>query len=327
MIDNGLPTLEKPERHSVHCLVDVNSCVNDRSPFEVLVDPMESGQKYMRGWRLDDDSKREMIGLARGVGNRCSTCTGQGSLTHGFRAVMNATIVNLNMDSKDPPLIKVNAMEASNDLGSDPCQEMFNMTNVVEEIGKNSTLFSSGVETDLRDMHIAHASLILVSWGYLLPLGAATARFFKHRPGGIWFSIHKACQIIGLFLATIGWLIALVNFSALSDVGYDTYRHAVCGMVTMILGLLQPLNAIVRPHAPNDGETKSKTRFYWEIAHKGSGYVALLLSAVTIILGTTVLPEEEDQTSFQIAYGVGIGVLFLIVALMRCDGKYTENTK
>merc|ERR1712194_658343 len=95
MIDNGRVTLEEPERHSVHCLVDVGICLD--SAFEVLVESSSGSTPYGRGYRLDDASKSDMIDLARSVGS-CTTCAngydGSG-LTRGFKAVMKVNVLDL----------------------------------------------------------------------------------------------------------------------------------------------------------------------------------------------------------------------------------------
>ena len=92
MIDNGRATLEEPETHSVHCLVDVGICLN--SAFEVLISSTEGSTQYSRGYRLDDDSKSDIIDLARSVGS-CSTCVNgydSSMLSKGFKAVMKVRI-------------------------------------------------------------------------------------------------------------------------------------------------------------------------------------------------------------------------------------------
>jgi len=327
LLDSGHVTLEQPDQHSVHCLVDVGSCI--RSPFEVLIDPVEGSSMYSRGFRLTETSKDKMIALAQSVGS-CSTCVNgynSAMLRKGFRAVMKGTVTDLSLTSDAPPIIDIMEMADSSSMSSsDFCKTEFNMTNIVEDLGANSTLFSAGVETNLRNVHIAHASLMLASWGFLLPLGAMIARFFKHRPNGSWFNIHRTCQIVGLIFAVIGWIIALRNFDVFTDIGYNNYRHGICGMATMVLGLLQPLNALIRPHATKEGETRSTMRLVWEVIHKGSGYITLLLAAATIILGTTVLPEENDQTSFQVAYGILVAILLCVVGWMLLDKtKYPTN--
>jgi hypothetical protein len=108
--------------------VDVPLCYN--TPFEVLTDPVSSGTLYTRGYRLTEDSKEEVISVARSVGS-CGTCVkgyDSSMLSKGFRAVMIATVLDLNLDDDDaPPLITIGAVKPSNDLGDDPCQTEYDM--------------------------------------------------------------------------------------------------------------------------------------------------------------------------------------------------------
>jgi hypothetical protein len=322
-------TLEGPELHSVHCLVDVNSCIS--SPFEVLLDPTEEGALYSRGWRLTEDSKQTVAGVAREVGS-CSTCSGAGNLQQGFRAVLNATILDLGNDGV-PATIEVHNAVGSNDL-DDSCS-LFDMEDVLDVIANksadgNGTGFEFGGITssggNLQQKHFIHGSLMLIGWGFLLPSGTLFAKFFKHRPDGLWYQIHRSCQTLGLLLALCGWIVAMRNFNVFGDIGYDNYRHGILGTITMILGLLQPINAVLRPHPPNEGEDATTARRLWEIGHKGIGYLSILLAVVTIGYGTTVLPDPDDQKTFQMAYGIGVGgMLLLIMVALNIDKANYEG--
>ena len=94
----SVQTLVNPELHSFYCLIDVPSCVG--SPYEVLLDPKEPGELYSRGWRLGDNS--QAVALGEQVGS-CDTCANENGHKLGFRAMMNATIVNLNADDASIP--------------------------------------------------------------------------------------------------------------------------------------------------------------------------------------------------------------------------------
>jgi hypothetical protein len=101
--DASAVTLRDPDRHSVHCLVDVPQCF--QSEFEILIDPEEAGQLYSRGWRVDDTGRELLIDLARATGmregesRRCSTCTtDDGNVEFGFRAAVLGTIMNIGDD-------------------------------------------------------------------------------------------------------------------------------------------------------------------------------------------------------------------------------------
>ncbi|KAL3940070.1 MAG: hypothetical protein SGBAC_005326, partial [Bacillariaceae sp.] len=129
MIDNGRVTLEEPERHTVHCLVDVGICLD--TAFEVLIESSSGSTAYSRGYRLDDDSKSDILSLARSVGS-CTTCANgydNSMLRTGFKAVMKVTVLDLNPDNGEsaPPLVRVNERKDSSSLGNDPCQSEYNM--------------------------------------------------------------------------------------------------------------------------------------------------------------------------------------------------------
>jgi hypothetical protein len=113
--------------------------------------------------------------------------------------------------------------------------------------------------------------------------------------------------------------IALKNFDVFQAKQFASYKHGVFGMVTMLLGLLQPINAILRPHFDPDSP-RTTLRTVWEYFHKCTGYAALLLAVVTIGYGTVSLPDPDDQKTFQMAYGIGVGgILFLLCVVLQYD--------
>jgi len=352
LLDNpSVRTLEGPGEHSVHCLVDVNSCVT--SPFEILLDPKEGELLYKRGWQLDEASKQRAIALAQSVGS-CSTCdpgnNRANSHVKGFRMALTATILSLNEnDASLPPTIEAidimdtTAFVPEDNGGDSACSFFFEMEDILDvaasdgggpdsSSGGGSILESIAVGGDsasgssLRRTHFIHASLMMVSWGFLLPSGTLLAKFYKHRPDGLWFKLHRSIQMVGLLLAVIGWIIALINFNVFKDYGFRNYQHGICGMVVMILGLIQPLNALIRPHPPSTPEEeKSTKRWLWEIWHKSSGWMAVGLAVPTIVLGTLSLPNLEDQATLQMGYGIGcIGGLLLLTAYIFYDKKTFE---
>jgi hypothetical protein len=173
-------------------------------------------------------------------------------------------------------------------------------------------------------VYLAHGLLMMIGWGLLLPAGAIIARFCKHRPNGLWFKLHRGIQIFGLLLTIIGWIIALTYFDGFGGgEGFVSYEHGICGMVVMILGCLQPFNAFIRPHAPEDpAEDKTTLRTTWEVIHKGSGWFAVLLAIPTIALGSLSLPYSvDDKNTFQITYGACWGCLLVLIAYICYDKK------
>jgi hypothetical protein len=241
-------TLEGPDQHSVHCLVDVGRCV--ATNFEILLDPLPGGSTYARGWLLDDATKGRVIELAQSIGS-CSTCENREGLVRGMRAALQATVLDLG-SSSTPPTISATDIQQS-ELGVNFCFQtpsntpatiatlddgstvttmvdgtivttmvngttvttMVNGTMVTGDVTDAPTggfvmrrppnrITSAGI--DLNKKYYAHASCMLIGFGWLLPMGAVFARLFKHRPNSLWFKIHVALQVIGLIFAIAGWV-------------------------------------------------------------------------------------------------------------------------
>mmetsp|Transcript_26197 Transcript_26197/g.60878 ORF Transcript_26197/g.60878 Transcript_26197/m.60878 type:complete len:221 (+) Transcript_26197:199-861(+) len=96
-------TLERPDLHTLHCLVDVSFCHG--SGFEILTDPDPGSNQYNRALRLDAFGNQEALSLGRHTGRpgSCGTCTGEeGNLSRGFRATVVGKLVP---DSGNPPLL------------------------------------------------------------------------------------------------------------------------------------------------------------------------------------------------------------------------------
>lgn len=141
--------------------------------------------------------------------------------------------------------------------------------------------------TPLQKSKRNHGALMLVSWGFLLPAGAIIGRFYKHR-SPIWFHLHRGIQVLGLILAVAGWVVALQELGPFGgDAATNKVKvHGAIGCTVMTVGLLQPLNAFIRPHKG------AKHRCAWEILHKGSGWCAIFLSIAVISLGISIIADQ-----------------------------------
>ena len=110
-------------------------------------------------------------------------------------------------------------------------------------------------------------------------------------------------QLTGWFAFV--YLAALVEFGPPYGRTNRALAHLVLGNVVTALGVLQPVNAIFRPH---HGE---QWRWHWELMHKSMGWLALLLSMPTIVIGILLL--EDQSGSYFPTIGVGCFVAYASV--------------
>ena len=317
-------TLLNPERHSVHCLVDVGSCRN--SGFEMLSSERLSTGLHGRAYRIASEDDDKIIQFARSTSRPgyCSTCTGPSDgVTNGFKAVIHGTIKS-EATSSVPAVINIDDIFQTGTTcnGSNNSTNSTGTGNFTGNGIEPVFIFES--ESNLNSLIYAHASMMIIGWGTLLPLGVIIANLGRHRPNGLWFKIHRPLQIIGLTFALVGWIIALKEFTALQHGSGSSLLHARLGMLVMTAGLAQPLNAFIRPHF-EEGEKKTTKRRVWEFVHKVLGYGSVFLAVGVIIIGTNILPKPDDTNTFRLAYGIGSGSILLLTILYLMNDKYQYN--
>lgn len=101
LLDNpSLRSLQFPDRHSIHCLVEVDSCV--QSGYEVLSPPLTGKTDYVRAVKLDSNGNTKVVAMAKSIGI-CSICSGKGTVKQGFRATVKGKINK----STTPPTLTV----------------------------------------------------------------------------------------------------------------------------------------------------------------------------------------------------------------------------
>lgn len=141
----------------------------------------------------------------------------------------------------------------------------------------NSDAAPTGASHPWFTIWMLHGIFMFLGWGICLQMGAFIARYFRHKDP-FWFKFHRALQMAGLALATIGIILGFISAST-AAASHFTFTHSVLGLIIMIIGWFQPVNAYFRPHI---GE---KYREIWSFFHKNLGRSALVLALVNITLG------------------------------------------
>jgi len=203
---------------------------------------------------------------------------------------------------------------------------------------------SSGAATttaapvDAYKWQLAHGCLMAFAWGIVMPIGVLVARFLKpppattshsydreaanapsvsplkHARAAAWYRAHRALQMAGMAMALAGMIISLTR----TEFGSIDTVHGDLGLATMALGLIQPINAVLRPPKSDGSGPKKTIRTAWEVLHKSLGYIALSLGVVTIFLGIdrlSTIAGASNVAGFA-SYGAVLAVLLCVTFIL-----------
>ncbi|GJN30565.1 hypothetical protein PR202_gb18878 [Eleusine coracana subsp. coracana] len=129
-----------------------------------------------------------------------------------------------------------------------------------------------------------HGSLNALSWGLLLPVGAAVARYLRPccaSSSPAWFYAHAAVQATGYTMGAAGFALGLVMGSVSPGVTYRLHRGL--GVAAATAGSLQTLAVFFRP------KTTNRYRKYWKSYHHLLGYGCVVVGVVNVFQGFEVM--------------------------------------
>ena len=167
----------------------------------------------------------------------------------------------------------------------------------------------------------AHALLMFIAWSVIFPVGAAFARWCKGWKGvsgekeGLWFPGHVGLQSVGWVLLVAGFACSVAAVASYGGKHFSSLLsvHSQLGLATFLIGLMQPLVPLVRP-PPALG------RAWFELVHKGAGWISMLfLAPASIFLGLNLYGLSSALT---IAYGTTLGATFF--AMICCEVRHRK---
>eukprot|EP00271_Cylindrocystis_brebissonii_P018750 TRINITY_DN5449_c0_g1_i1.p1 TRINITY_DN5449_c0_g1~~TRINITY_DN5449_c0_g1_i1.p1 ORF type:complete len:435 (+),score=41.81 TRINITY_DN5449_c0_g1_i1:166-1470(+) len=139
-----------------------------------------------------------------------------------------------------------------------------------------ASLASPGTYVDYKEMH---ATLNVISWGVLLPLGIMTARYFKCMDPS-WYYGHIGFQVSAFLIGLAGFITGLALHKYYES---DATTHGSIGISMFTFACLQVCLGIAKPNK------KASYRLYWNIAHWLFGYLVLVLAIINIFKGFDLL--------------------------------------
>jgi hypothetical protein len=176
----------------------------------------------------------------------------------------------------------------------------------------------------------AHMICMAFAWGMVLPWGVSIASRSRNVPGqkkGGWFKVHRNLQYTGWFLQLLGFIFAIVMVEENGGIHFSpNVPHTIIGLIVVILGTLQPLNALFRLHPPDGGwpnGVKPMKRKIFEWVHKGSGRIATILGMVNVCIGAALVKSygfDDGMTTLSLILailGIAPVILFFVASSIK----------
>lgn len=163
-----------------------------------------------------------------------------------------------------------------------------------------------------------------MAWAFLIPLGILVATFCRNKL--YWLRIHRATQTLAVLLTLIGTSVIIAGVSATG--GHHFYGlHTYVGVVITVLAIVQPLIAVLRPKAAEDGKEKSGLRRKWEISHKMLGIILFLLGVVNCFLGIAFKSNPSVQNILAPVLGICIFIFICVTFIFAFKAEQDAEHK
>jgi len=163
----------------------------------------------------------------------------------------------------------------------------------------------------------AHAALMVLGWIIFVFLGMTIARFGKGNSN--WFNFHRGFVVTGLLFVLIAWCIGIFRIGTGTQL-----THFALGTTAFLMLVFQPLNALIRPHAPNQGEAPSKKRALWNLLHHWNARLAFLFAVINTYIGLGIVGVGKGIIAVYSIFLVLLIVFFFYLqwrALRAADPK------
>lgn len=160
-----------------------------------------------------------------------------------------------------------------------------------------------------------HVVLMALAWLLFAPIAIWTAGTMKcvdKKLFGtdIWFTIHRAFMVATVIFTIIG-ILTVFSFKDWKWIekkdSYNANRHAIFGITTMVIAIINPIMAFFRPGK------EAKHRKIFNFAHGILGRAARILSFIAVIYILSYLSPK--------GYAYGAKIMIIIIAVLEfCFG-------
>eukprot|EP01084_Bolivina_argentea_P176180 304935_1 len=177
-------------------------------------------------------------------------------------------------------------------------------------------------------IYIVHGIIMWIAWAVFASIGIMISAFrwlVPNKPKGCWFQMHRVVQVMVIILHVIGVIIAIIIVQD-SGVEHFSNNHMIMGLTVTILVVLQPLNAIFRPHPATGGTKTPMKRLIWEIMHKFLGYSAWIIACITAYLGFSLPVIDESGLGYLHLFGwcLLLFIVYMVLTMIGCSRNKSD---
>ncbi|XP_043706717.1 cytochrome b561 and DOMON domain-containing protein At3g07570 [Telopea speciosissima] len=162
----------------------------------------------------------------------------------------------------------------------------------------------SNVESPYSRLRKAHGILNMIGWSILMMIGIIVGRYFRHWEP-FWFYSHACIQLSAFILGFIGVILGFVLQNRLHA---NVSTHKGLGTFIFVLGCLQVMAFLVRPHKT------SKVRKYWNWYHYSIGRTLVVFAIGNVFYGVHL---GNEGSSWNAGYGVVLAILLLSAIVLE----------
>ncbi|KAH9679633.1 cytochrome b561 and DOMON domain-containing protein [Citrus sinensis] len=157
-----------------------------------------------------------------------------------------------------------------------------------------------------------HGIINAVSWGFLMPVGAITARYMKvfQSADPAWFYAHIICQSSAYLLGIAGAGTGIYLGNKSHGIQHSTHRSI--GILLLVLGFIQVFALKLRP------KKEHKYRIWWNFYHHSVGYAIIILSIFNIFEGFNILNPLKIWRLVYACTLIALGAIAAILEVVTC---------
>lgn len=164
----------------------------------------------------------------------------------------------------------------------------------------------------------AHAILMTLGLGIMLPVGVAVARYSKKGGSTAWFQIHRALQSVGTLFAFIA-VGVIIDHAESVGTDHFSHTHGLIGIIIVALCLVQVLGGALRPHIG------TPMRAAWLAGHRIVG-VFIVVASLLNVFGGLSHNNSADNLTFAWAAWVAVYVAAIIFFEVRRSLSKADDT-